>query len=108
MAQSGKLVGATDLMTMYEFKASKRNLAYVAENRLKTALEAEIPHMVIVANDLEGFNMSQRISVGSSLVEEMRSTGLENDGRKDQRLDYIYDDERLGFEKDHATSNTKM
>lgn len=52
MIQSGQLDGATNLMTMSELDILKRILAYVVENRLKVALEAEIQHMVGKANEL--------------------------------------------------------
>lgn len=44
--------GATNLMMMYAFDALKQISAYIAKNRLKAALEAEIPHMVVEANEI--------------------------------------------------------
>lgn len=38
----------------------------------------------------------------------LQSVGVEDDGLKSQRLDCIYDDEPLSFEKDHVTSVAKM
>lgn len=51
-------------MTMYEFDTLKQISAYIAENRLNVALEAEVPQMVVEDNDLEVFDVIQRISVG--------------------------------------------
>jgi hypothetical protein len=59
----------------------------MAENKLKTALEVEIQHNMVV-----------------------KATS-ENHGRpepENQRLDCIYDDEPLGFTKDHMSDTPKM
>ena len=61
--------------------------AYVAENKLNTAQEAEILQKEVV----------------ETLVEDTNDDLTDN-----QRLDYIYDDEPLGFEEDPLGSNTKM
>lgn len=98
MIQSGQLVEATNLMTRSEFDALRQIAAYVAENRLKAALEAEIPHIDVEANELEVFDVSQRINIGLTPIKEQQFAGLEDDGRKNQTLDYIYDDEPLSFE----------
>lgn len=82
MTQSGQLPGATNLIMMFEFDALRRLSAYIAENRLKEVLVAEISHMVVEANELEVFDMSQRVSIGPTLVEEPQIAGLENDGRR--------------------------
>ena len=42
---------------MSEFDALKRISSYVAENRLKSALEAEVPHMIVEASELEVFDV---------------------------------------------------
>lgn len=83
-------------------------MAYVVKNILKADLEAEIPHMVVEANELEVFDMGQRINVELNPVEMMQPTGIKVDGLKSLRLDCIYDDEPLGFEKDLVASATKM
>lgn len=57
MIQFDQLAGATNLMTISEFDTLKQILAYMAENRLKVALEAEIPHMVVEANEVEVFDV---------------------------------------------------
>lgn len=49
MAPSDQLVGVTNSTMMSEFDTLKQILAYVAENRLKEALEAEVPHMDVEA-----------------------------------------------------------
>lgn len=70
MTQSSQLARATNLMTMSEFDALKRISAYIAKNRLKAPLKAEIPHMAIKSNELKVFDVSQRVSIGPRPVEE--------------------------------------
>lgn len=53
---------------MSEVDALKQILDYVAEKKLKEALEAGIPHMVVEANEIEIFDISQRINVGPKPV----------------------------------------
>lgn len=43
-------VGEVSLVMMPEKQALERLLAYVAENKLKTALEAEVKYMAVRAN----------------------------------------------------------
>ena len=61
--------------------------AYVAENKLNIAKEAELLQNEVVETSVE--------NTSDDLVE-------------DQRLDCIYDDEPLGFEEDPLGSTTKM
>jgi len=61
--------------------------AYVSENKLNTAKEAEILQKEVV----------------ESLVEDTNDDLID-----DQRLDCIYDEEPLGFEEDPLGSTTKM
>ena len=61
--------------------------AYVAENKLNTAQEAEILQKEVVETLIEDTN---------------------DDLTDDQRLNCIYDDEPLGFEEDSFGSTTKM
>lgn len=70
MIQSDQLVGVKNLTMMSEFDTLKRISSYVAKNRLKAALEAEIPHMDVESNELEVFEVSQRIRVGTTPIEE--------------------------------------
>lgn len=93
---------------MSEFDALERISTYVAKNRLKAALEAEIPHMVVEVSELEVFNVAQRINIEPKLIEMPQPADVEDDGLKIQRIDCIYDDEPLGFEKDLIASATKM
>src|ERR1044072_3707855 len=89
---------------MSEANALERITAYMAENRINTALEAELEQnmaleAIIVENNGSNSNMVKRLnvselqSVASDEVEEKRTPVM-------QRLDCIYDDEPLGFEKD--------
>lgn len=50
---SSQLDGKTKTATMFESKIFEFFLAYIAENRLKEALEAEVKYMVIEANETE-------------------------------------------------------
>jgi hypothetical protein len=61
--------------------------AYVAENQLNTAKEAEILQKVVI----------------ETLVEDTTDDLID-----DQKLDCIYDDEPLGFEEDPLGSTIKM
>jgi len=61
--------------------------AYVAENKQKAALEAEIQQKEAVEKDIDN---------------------LSHDLVEDQRLDCIYDDEPLRFKKDPMGSTKKM
>lgn len=74
-------------MKMYDFDALKRISAYVAENRLKAALEAEIPHMVVETEELKVFDVGQIIDVEPNSVEIPQPSSIEDDGLKSQRLD---------------------
>lgn len=65
------------LTKMYEFDALKRISAYVSESRLKESLKAEIPHMVVKANELE---------VLSNPFEMPQPAGVEDCGLKSQGL----------------------
>jgi hypothetical protein len=73
--------------TMIEPSAWAKITAYIAERKLETALEAVLEQNVV------------------------DETTAENNGNllpNEQRLDCIYDDEPLGFEKDPVNSNPKM
>ena len=90
-------------MFMSESSYFKKISAYLAENRMKTALEAEVKIMVVEAKAEGIHNKGPGIFFKPEPPDE--DTLVED---KDQRLDAIYDDEPLGFEKDPAASNTKM
>jgi hypothetical protein len=73
--------------TMIEPSAWAKITTYIAERKLETALEAALEQNVV------------------------DETTAENNGNllpNEQRLDCIYDDEPLGFEKDPVNSNPKM
>lgn len=77
-------------------------LTYIAGNRLKAALKAQVKYMVVEANEiemhLEGPNANFEPEPPDKLPVDVAI----------QRLNAIYDDEPLGFEKDPITSNIKM
>ncbi|CAJ2652047.1 unnamed protein product [Trifolium pratense] len=90
------LDGSTMMSLMIESPAWDRITAYAAENRIKMALEAinVQENMAVEAND----DLRDELALEASEV---------NDGKK-QRLDCIYDDEPLGFEKDPHSSIQRM
>ena len=49
----GQLVGAKKTLIMSESKYVKKILSYMAENKMKTALEAEVKYMDVEAIDKE-------------------------------------------------------
>ncbi|CAJ2645601.1 unnamed protein product [Trifolium pratense] len=81
---------------MIKSPAWDRITAYAAENRIKMALEAisSQEDMAVEAN----VNLEDKLALEASDV---------NNGEK-QRLDCIYDDEPLGFEKDPHSSIQRM
>ncbi|CAJ2635983.1 unnamed protein product [Trifolium pratense] len=90
------LDGSTMMSMMIESPAWDRITAYAAENRIKMALEA-----INVQEDMA-------VEANGDLRDELALEASEvNDGKK-QRLDCIYDDEPLGFEKDPHSSIQRM
>src|SRR3954463_1911104 len=105
--QYGQQAGTMTLI-MSESSFFEKILAYVAENKRKEALEAGLSNVMIntvltkkEVTDPEIHTSSK--SFGDPVqVEEI--IGEESS----QRLDAIYDEEPLGFEKDPMASNIKM
>src|SRR3954465_10729116 len=105
--QYGQQAGMTKFM-MSESSFFEKILAYVAENKRKTALEAELSNILFNEGlkkqetpDL-GINTIPHLPEDSVRVEEISGEEI------GQRLDAIYDEEPLGFEKDPMGSNIKM
>ena len=89
---------------MSELKALQMILAYIAENKLNSALEAEVENMVVEAKN------SQVPRKGAILVVELEPLDkleMHKDNVDEKRLDCIYGDEPLGLEKEHKAP-TKM
>ena len=86
---------------MTEFQALRKISAYIAETKLQAALEAEGQFMAVEANK----DLYQE-SPGKDFDPEPPDEVQEE--RQDQRLDAIYDDEPLGFERDPLANNIKM
>ena len=78
---------------MYELEALRKISAYVAENKIKSALEAE-ENMAVEACAL---NKEGRMAIGPEPPDKLTLAKRSIDM---QRLDCIYDNEPLGFEKD--------
>jgi hypothetical protein len=90
-------VGKTSkIMLMFKSPEWSRITAYAAENIIKMAIEAieNNDDMAVEAND----NVENKLAT---------SANASNAGNN-QRLDCIYDEEPLGFEKDPISSSQKM
>ena len=75
----------------------------MAENIIIAALEAEVKYMVVEANNEAIHAKGPRVNFKPEPPEEITPFD-----KKDQRLDAIYDQEPLGFEKDPTTPTAKM
>lgn len=89
-------------MMMSNTKTFERILAYIAENKLKAALEAEVKYMAIEAKKKEMHLEVPGKDFNPEPPDKFR------DEMQGQRLNAIYDDEPLGFEKNLLENNTKM
>lgn len=89
-------------MIMSESKTLEKISTYIAENRLKAALEAKIKYMVVEANKTEVHLEVPRKDF------EPEPPDKNHDEMRSQRLNAIYDDEPLGFERDPLAPNIKM
>ena len=93
-----QFLGGESLTFVMMFKSPEwsRITAYAAENRIKMAIEAieSSENMVVKANG----------NVKTELVESASTSITGNN----QRLDCIYDEEPLGFEKDPISSSQRM
>ena len=87
---------------MTESQSLKRISAYVAETKMITALEAEVKYMATQAND------QQLSAAGPGKDFDPKPPDIMPEEMQEQRLDAIYDDEPLGFEKDPLANNIKM
>lgn len=89
-------------MMMPELKTLKKISAYIAENNLKATLEAEVKYMVVEAKrnevNLEGPSKDFKPKPPDKVQDEVQC----------QRLNTIYDDKPLGFEKDPLANDIKM
>ena len=81
---------------MYKLEALWKISAYIAENKVNSALEAE-ENMAVEANE------TQILEGDVILAIEPKSPDKNKEIKEyvnEQRFDCIYDDETLGFEKD--------
>lgn len=93
--------GEVNSVMMTEFASLKRISAYIAKNKQQLALEAEIKNMVV-----EAIEISPPVGPGKDFDPRPPDGG--QDEERDQKLDAIYGDEPLGFEKDPLATNIKM
>src|SRR4051812_40618812 len=82
--------------------------AYIAENKRKTALEAELSSMTVEAIQKKGEAPSPGIHFIPQPPDDTVQDDKVSSEEVNQRLDAIYDEEPLGFEKDPMASNIKM
>src|ERR1043165_538877 len=88
------LAGGNQPLTMSELEALQRISAYLAENKINSALEAEA-NLAVVAS--KGW-LSNEVNMAAE-PKPPDIQGLKEDV-EEHRLDCIYDEEPLGFEKD--------
>lgn len=100
--ESNQLVREVNLMTMSESKTLEKISAYIVENKLKETLEAEVKYMVVKAKRNEAHLEGPGKDFNPEPLDKVQ------DEVHGQRLDAIYDDEPLGFEKDLLANNIKM
>ena len=84
---------------MSELDALNRISAYITESKINSALEAE-ENMVVEANKTQVLDEGATLAIETKLP-NIIETVEENVDK--QRLDYIYEEEPLGFEKDPMT-----
>src|ERR1044072_3208442 len=93
---SCRQAGETITTVMSELEALRRISAYIAKNKINSAIEVEEEKMATEA---------VKLSVLEEVIlavepEALDKSKLVNKSVVEQRLDCIYDDEPLGFEKD--------
>ena len=77
--------------------------AYLAENKRRAALEAEVTNMAIETID----DTIHTTGPGEHFIPKPHDEQVLGE-QLEQRLDAIYDEEPLGFEKDPLASSAKM
>ena len=87
----GQQDGEVILVIMTVSQALQRISAYVAENRMISALEAEVKYMAVKANE------QVPLPEGPGKDFDPEPPDLKEKEVQGQRLDSIYDDETLGF-----------
>src|SRR3954464_3602186 len=105
--QYGQQAGTMTLI-MSESSFFEKISAYVAENKRKAALEAELSNTKIEAVLTKEGITELEIRTSFELPEDTAPDGEIIREGTNQRLDAIYDEEPLGFEKDPMASNIKM
>lgn len=83
---SDLLVGETKIVIMSESDTLEKISAYIAENKLKASLEAEVKYIVVEANDTE-------VHLEGIIVDfELEPLDKQRVDVTSQRLDVIYHD----------------
>ena len=91
---TGRQAGETSVM-MSEINALKRILAYIAESKINSALEAE-ENMAVEANKTQILNELATLAMEPKPPDKK----VVEENVNKQRLDCIYNEEPLGFERD--------
>lgn len=89
-------------MIMSESNRLEKILVYIAENKLKATLEGEVKYIIVEAKYTEVHLEEPGVDF------EPKPPDKQHVYMTIQRLDAIYDDEPLAFEKDPVTPNIKM
>src|SRR3954467_14169352 len=103
----GQQAGTTTLI-MSESSFFEKILTYIAENKRNTALEAELSNITLnPVSENEEISNSKLHTSSQSFEDPVRMVNTTEE-EFTQKLDSIYDEEPLGFEKDPMVSNIKM
>src|SRR3954463_4401768 len=105
--QYGQQAGMMTLV-MSESAFFEKISAYVAENKRKAAFEAELSSAKIDTVPIKEGITELEVRTSFELPEDMVPVEEIIREEPSQRLDAIYDEEPLGFEKDPMASNIKM
>src|SRR3954470_2383649 len=96
------------MLIMSESSFFEKISAYIAENKRNTALEAELSNIMLNSvSENEEISDSKLHASSQSFEDPVRMVNTTEE-ELTQKLDAIYDEEPLGFEKDPMASNIKM
>src|SRR3954468_18228674 len=103
----GQQAGTT-MLIMSESSFFKKISAYIAENKRNTALEAELSNITLKSVSENEAISDSKLHASSQSFEDPVQMANTTEEEVAQKLDAIYDEEPLGFEKNPMASNIKM
>src|SRR3954466_481182 len=103
----GQQAGTT-MLIMSESSFFEKISAYIAENKRNTALEAELSNITLNPVSENEEILDSKLHASSQSFEDPVRMVNTTEEEFTQKLDAIYDEEPLGFEKDPMASNIKM